>query len=354
MREHNRRPQKRQQHSNRLPSIADLLAAARGLWLSILVAAGLPENHLDGKGHPCIRCGGRDRFAAWPDVAERGAVHCRHCFTKGTDPKPGDGLATLCWLLSCDTKAACRWLADWLGITGKPMQRYEPPPVVRAVHLERQAEDDPVAMSLLAAECQVAMKPEWLERLAVLLDLPSDVLARLHVGWYGEKNATTWPMCDADGVCMGIRLRCVSTGRKWAVRGGRAGLFVPDGLPERPKRLFIAEGPTDTAAVLSLGLPVIGRASCTGSVAMECETVRRIKPTDCVVIADRDEAGRRGAESLTVALVTCCRSVRIITPPEPFSDVREWIAEGATAADIIAAVEASKPRSLTIKSGVTS
>jgi hypothetical protein len=139
------------------------------------------------------------------------------------------------------------------------------------------------------------------------------------------------------------------------VRGGRAGLFVPDGLPDvAPERLFIAEGPTDTAAVLSVGLPAIGRASCTGSVAMECETVRRIKPTECVLIADGDDAGRRGAESLAVGLLTCCRSVRVIVPPEPFGDAREWIAQGGTAADIIDAADAAKPRSLTISSGVTS
>ena len=97
-------------------SICDLLTAARGRWRDILADAGLPDDRLDGRGHPCPRCGGRDRFAAWNDVDDRGAVHCRHCFTRGSDPKPGDGLATLRWLLDVDTPGACRWLASWLGL----------------------------------------------------------------------------------------------------------------------------------------------------------------------------------------------------------------------------------------------
>ncbi len=347
-----RQPPKLQQQSNRLPSIDELLTAAAGQWLQILDAAGLPDSLLDGRGHPCPMCGGRDRFAAWLDVADRGAVHCRHCFTKGTDPKPGDGLATLRWCLGLSTANACRWLADWLGITGNASQRATTRPVVRTIRVDASPDNAPEPLTVLADRCHRAMKPDWWERLAVRLNLPAAVLVRLRVGWYADKNATTWPMVNSDGVCVGLRLRCIATGRKWSVRGGRAGLFVPDGLPVHPERLFIAEGPTDTAAVLSVGLPTVGRASATGSVATECNTVRRFKPTECIIIADRDDAGRRGAQTLAVPLLTCCRFVRIITPPESFGDVRDWVAGGATAADILAAADTAKPRSLTIKTGV--
>ncbi len=49
----------------------------------------------------------------------------------------------------------------------------------------------------LASRCHDAMKPSWWQRLASRLDLPADVLIRLQVGWFAEKNATTWPMVDA-------------------------------------------------------------------------------------------------------------------------------------------------------------
>ncbi|MEO9591622.1 hypothetical protein [Rhodopirellula bahusiensis] len=77
-------------------------------------------------------------------------------------------------------------------------------------------------------------------------------------------------------------------------------------------------------------------------------------PSECVIVADRDAAGRRGADTLAVPLLTCCRLVRMITPPEPWDDVREWVADGGTAEDITAVVDASESRSLKLRSGVTS
>ncbi|WP_068266557.1 hypothetical protein [Rubripirellula obstinata] len=335
-----------------MPSIDELLTDAAGRWLAILSDAGLPAELLDGRGHPCINCRGRDRFAAWPDVAARGAVHCRGCFTKGCDPKPGDGLATLRWLLDSDTATACRWLADWLGVTGRTAKRPKTRPVVSSIRLNRDEVKPARDLASLANRCHDAMKPDWWERLAVRLNLPAAVLIRLRVGWMTERNATTWPMVDEADNIIGIRLRCIQTGRKWSVRGGSAGLFIPSELPQAPERLFIAEGPTDTAAVLSLGLPVIGRASATGAVLTECKTVRRFKPTECIIIADGDNAGRRGAQTLMVPLLTCCRAVRIIAPPDGIGDVRDWVARGASAADIIAAVDAAKPRSLSVAKAV--
>jgi hypothetical protein len=55
---------------------ATVKEAAAGRWLEILTAAGIPAAALDGKGHPCPRCGGSDRFAAHKDIAQRGAVIC--------------------------------------------------------------------------------------------------------------------------------------------------------------------------------------------------------------------------------------------------------------------------------------
>ncbi|MEO9591621.1 hypothetical protein [Rhodopirellula bahusiensis] len=190
------------------PTIDELLAAASGLWLSILVAAGLPERYLDGKGHPCIKCGGRDRFAAWRDVDDRGAVHCRRCFTRGTDPKPGDGLASIRWAMDINTADACEWLADQLGITGTSAKQAEPRPVVRSIRLEPSPSVAPDSFSDLAGRCFSLMRPDWWERLADRLNLPAAVLIRLRVGWFAEQNATTWPMVDATGTVIGIRLRC--------------------------------------------------------------------------------------------------------------------------------------------------
>ena len=251
---------KKRRALNRSLSPFELKQAAYGLWIAIFVSAGLPAEYLDGKGHPCVMCGGCDRFAAWNDVAERGAVHCRNCFTKGAIPKPGDGIATLQWLLKCDFRSACQWLANWLGLSSSHVS-FRPPPLQRTVPLKKPATEI-ADLKSVSERCHQAMEPPWWLRLETSLGLPASALVSLRVGWSADDKATTWPMMDHDGNVVGIRLRCMKTGRKWSVKGGTSGVFLPVGLPKETKRLFIAEGPTDTAAMLSIGFNCIGRPSC--------------------------------------------------------------------------------------------
>ena len=51
---------------------------ARGRWRSILPALGLPTALLDGKHHPCPRCGGKDRFR-FTDYQGSGGFICNQC-----------------------------------------------------------------------------------------------------------------------------------------------------------------------------------------------------------------------------------------------------------------------------------
>lgn len=333
-------------------AIVDILHAARGRWIEILASAGIDTSLLDGRGHPCPKCGGRDRFSAFKDINDRGAVYCRHCFNRGTDPFPGGGLSTLMWLFGCNLPAAVDWLTDHLGLDGRVAD--QPRKVTVTRHIKSMSLTPPVNdyVDNLALHYYQSMGADRLDEIAKQMVLPTDVLSRMSVGYDCEKSATTWPMVDVGGSVIGIRMRSVRTGRKWSIKGGRAGLFIPDGQHDNPERLYVAEGPTDTAAVLSVGLSVIGRASCGGNGVMERVTVRRIRPAECVIIADPDDAGRHGAMLLATGLVTCCRTVRIIEPPEGYGDVREWIAYGATADDITAAADAAESLTLKIKSGV--
>ena len=102
-------PQRKRSAKHYTP-VAEMRLMARGQWVAILAAAGIPEDALVGRhGRPCPRCGGRDRFSPLPDVAECGAVLCRHCFNGDTDPSPGDGLATLQWWLAIEFAQARKW-----------------------------------------------------------------------------------------------------------------------------------------------------------------------------------------------------------------------------------------------------
>src|SRR5262249_37965686 len=90
-----------------------------------------------------------------------------------------------------------------------------------------------------------------------------------------------------------MRLRN-ETGRKWAVKGSRQGLFMAtESVPGNT--LLIVEGPTDAAAALDLGYDVIGRPACVGCEDMIAALVRKRIHVNTFIVADADEPGQRGA-----------------------------------------------------------
>lgn len=93
----------------RLAKEDNLKQRASGHWVELLTSAGIPREHLDGRGHPCPKCAGTDRFAAFKDVQQTGGVHCRKCFDNG-----GDGFATVSWLLGLNFGQAKTWVQTHL------------------------------------------------------------------------------------------------------------------------------------------------------------------------------------------------------------------------------------------------
>ena len=79
----------------------------------------------------------------------------------------------------------------------------------------------------LADRYKAAADPARIDRLAGLLGVSTASLARLGIGWCGSSRTWSFPMTDAAGRVRGIRLR-TDEGRKFAVRGGHDGLFIPD------------------------------------------------------------------------------------------------------------------------------
>lgn len=120
-----------------------------------------------------------------------------------------------------------------------------------------------------------------------------------------------------------LRLRN-EAGRKWTVAGSRNGIFLPMEFIQS-KRLVVCEGPTDTAAAMCLALPAIGRPSCSGGVDFILQYCERVKAKELIIIADRDDVGRAGAEKL--ANKARCR-VKIVAP-YGHKDVRSWLQSGA-------------------------
>jgi phage/plasmid primase-like uncharacterized protein len=196
------------------------------------------------------------------------------------------------------------------------------------------------------------MRPSYLSRAAELLGLPVDPLERLNVGWSVEHQATTWPMRNTAGDVIGIRLRCPKTSKKWAVKGSRAGLFYPLDLLniERPDRLLICEGPTDTAAMLAVGLHAVGIPNAGGGIDLLLGLCRQMRPEFIQIMADADGPGAAGAERVANALEIIAPVV-IVTPVGGCKDPRAWVVQGARKEVILAAGDAAPVRRITIHGG---
>jgi hypothetical protein len=199
------------------------------------------------------------------------------------------------------------------------------------------------------ADCyRDAVDPVQLDILARSLGLTVDSLTALGIGWSAHYRAWSFPMVDADGTVLGIRLRRPD-GSKFAVPGGKEGLFIPAMDPTDP-RLLVCEGPTDVAALLDLEYTaVVGRPNCTGGVRLLADLCQRRQPGQVVILADGDEPGRHGAENLAGVLLAYRSVVRVVIPTR-FKDAREFLGAGGTRTQLEQAIEAAPARRLAVQS----
>jgi hypothetical protein len=193
----------------------------------------------------------------------------------------------------------------------------------------------------LARVYREAVDPKRLAIQAEKLGLSVESLQRLGVGWCKQSLAWSFPMTNRAGQVLGIRLR-QGNGNKFAVKGGHEGLFIPSDLHTWPQ-LLIAEGPTDTAALLDLGFAAVGRPSCVGGTDLLTELVKRCGTIAVTVVSDNDGhgAGQTGARRLAMRLALYNQNVRLISPPDGVKDARAWKAAGATADSVQERIDAA-------------
>jgi hypothetical protein len=199
----------------------------------------------------------------------------------------------------------------------------------------------------LAASYRNTIDTAQLDELARSLGLSVDSLTALGIGWSAHHAAWSFPMTDATGAVLGVRLRRPDGG-KFAVRGSREGLFLPAADPAEP-HLLVCEGPTDAAALLDLRFAsVVGRPSCSGGVRLVIELCQRRRPSEVAVVADDDEPGRRGADNLASVLLAYVPTVRVVVPRR-HKDVREFVRAGGTRRQLEQAMAAAPARRLTVR-----
>src|SRR5262245_21023422 len=203
------------------------------------------------------------------------------------------------------------------------------------LHGKEQTQSHPVAIHPTKKE--VEQKVEWdklinvwdqqteherLHGFARLLDVSYGALVSLSCCWCRSSQAWAFPMKDGNERVVGVRHRTVD-GDKFAIRGSHQGLFVPLIKPER--LLLVTEGPTDTAAALDLGYYAIGRPSCSGGSAQIKLLAMRQGVRKVIIVADNDEVGVKGAQSLVEVLPIACAIVVL-----PCKDLRQFKRLGGT------------------------
>jgi hypothetical protein len=160
------------------------------------------------------------------------------------------------------------------------------------------------------------------EGLAGRLGVKPEALRSLGVCWAWPHEAWGFPMFDGYEDFAGMRLRS-DEGEKWALRGSRQGIFLPDAQPQGD--VLVVEGPTDAAAAVSLGFHAIGRPSCTGGAREIGVYCRRRGIKRVSVLADNDGPGISGARALCGQVGLPARLVVLLA-----KDLREWVKNGAT------------------------
>lgn len=150
--------------------------------------------------------------------------------------------------------------------------------------------------------------------------------------WSLEKfpaRAWAFPMRDGHGNIIGIRMR--ANGQKWAVTGSRNGIFIPQMYPMRYKVAYLPEGPTSTAAALTMGLFAIGRPACHIGGPDIKVVLKRLGISRVVIVADSDDKptglrpGYDGAVKLAKEI-----GVRSIIWTPPTKDIRDFYRAGGT------------------------
>lgn len=163
------------------------------------------------------------------------------------------------------------------------------------------------------------------------LGLSAESLMAIGCAWASPHSAFAFPMKDANENVIGIRLRGAD-GKKWAVKGSRSGLFIPQ--IESQQTIFITEGESDCAAALTIGLFSIGRPSCLGCEQSVIDYSRRRKIKRAVIVTDNDEPGLRGAKKLQDMLL-----IPSVQWTPICKDLREFVKLGGDASDVESAIK---------------
>lgn len=218
------------------------------------------------------------------------------------------------------------------GVNAAKLPKQEPAPKLTAKEWEE-----------LQRQCAGAITAEQVTTLAGELGVSEKSLRAFDLGWCQYYRSWSWPMRNAHGQIIGLRLRYAATGKKFAYPGSRNGLFVhndyenydPELLHSNPLLTVVPEGTTDPLAMYDLGFRTVGRPFCGSDPAMIVEWMVSQRKQDVVVLAHNDDwkfardgqaskPGYVGGMRLASALRGKCARLRFLVPTV-VKDVRQWL-----------------------------
>lgn len=271
----------------------EVITAARGRWREILTAVGgIEAASLNGKHHPCPKCGGTDRFRLID--AEAGAVLCNQCFDKGN----GDGIAAVMWAQGWEFPEALKRIGGYLQVT---------PATGRAVSTASGAP----AKSAKPAKPTGNIVAEYDYK-----DEDGEVIFQV-VRYEPKQFRQRKP--DGKG------------GWSWSVKGLRVVPYRLRELQAEKKRpVFVVEGEKDVHSLEEIG--VLATCNAGGAGKWTAEHAEFLRGRTVLVVADNDEAGTDHAEKVAVSLHEVARQFRVIalTGLPTKGDVSDWISAGGT------------------------
>lgn len=317
--------------------------AAATRWPEIIShLAGVDPSSLDGKHHPCPKCGGTDRFRFFADSS--GGAICNQCLQS----KNGDGFAVLQWLTGQDFGQVIKSVAGHLGIKETKNRRSKDADpaehlkfrewndVLLAMWCEKKPPITPDAVRLIGGRL-ATYRDQW--QVIALPVRPAGEAAADPIGWViYPLNGKTLPAYRPDGSVDWVKIKTLP-----GTQPGLIGHMV--GQP----RIVKTEGPSDALGLISQG--VIDGEDIVCNVHGTKEDPRKVpglvdylSGREVVIVHDADQAGEDGATAVngrpgwaTFAAMhaASCRHVRL-----PFEitkdhgkDLRDYFLDGHTRQD---------------------
>lgn len=317
-------------------------AAARGRWPEILAhLGGIDQGILDGKAHPCPKCGGDDRFSMCD--TEAGALLCRRCFSK----RNGDGFSAIQWLMGVDFPQSLALVANYVNVPPDKnghARRGRPSKADPAEHLKfldwheglattwctlHKPGIVPAAMTM--AHCRLARYRDQFTVFALPV-WGSNLMAADPVGWclYSVSGGTLPRFVKGESQPQQVKTKLTY--------GSQPGLIGPVERLGIALTVWKVEGPTDMLALLSLaGFPHDTAAVVTnanGSMQHPLPwMLEQFAQKAAYVLHDADEPGERGAAEWAQSIAATaseCRHVRLpyeVGGDGP-NDLRDWVQGG--------------------------